>query len=282
MAQQDIYAGDYNIDTPESVAFDYTLADVGNRSLAALLDMFLVFLALIGLNLVLVAILRSMGVSVEFFDLEVEGAGWLAGLVIALYAILDFVVFWGYFMLLELKWNGQTIGKQALKIRVVRLDGSPAGASEIAVRNLVRIIDFLPSGYLFGLLVMLLDGKGRRLGDLAAGTIVVKADMRVTLDELVRKALVAQQQPPTVATAAPVAETHDAPSTPGLEVRGLRPADYSLVLDVLSRDARTPLQDELLVRLATAIAAKIRYDGDVSANPRQFLQQVSDAYRRKG
>lgn len=294
-ATVDRFRGDYNIDTPESVAFDYTIADIGNRFLAALLDMFLVVVALVGLNLVLAALLRALNVDLNFLSLDRGGAGWGVGLVIALYAILNFLVFWGYFMLLELKWNGQTLGKQALKIRVVRLDGSPAGAGEIAVRNLIRIIDFMPSGYVVGLAVMLTNSQARRLGDLAAGTLVVKADVRVTLDQLVQTALAAASKPQQ-AVAGPLAAgfgvTQDqtgaaetavsVQASSALEVRGVRPADYSLILDVLGRDAANPLQDALLVRLATAIALKIGYTADVSGNPRRFLQEVADAYRRKG
>ena len=204
MNNQDIFAGDYNIDTPESVAFDYTVADVGNRFLAALVDMFLVVLALAGLNGLLVAVLSASGVDVSLFGLDESGIGWGAGLAIAIYAILNFVVFWGYFMLFELKWNGQTIGKQAVKIRVVRVDGSPAGATEVAVRNLVRIIDFLPSMYLIGLITMLSNRQARRLGDLAGGTLVVKADSPVKLDDLVRSALAAST-PRTAASPQPSA-----------------------------------------------------------------------------
>jgi uncharacterized RDD family membrane protein YckC len=298
MNNQDIFAGDYNIDTPESVAFDYTIADIGNRFIAALVDMFLVVLALAGLNGLLVAVLSASGVDVTLFGLDETGIGWGVGLAIAIYAILNFAVFWGYFMLFELKWNGQTIGKQAVKIRVVRVDGSPAGANEVAVRNLVRIVDFLPSMYLIGLITMLSNRQARRLGDLAGGTLVVKADLPVKLDDLVRSALAASG-PRHLATLAPEAPavvssllavdnssavTGPAP-VPGivsLDVRGLRPPDYALIVDALGRDASTPLQDALLVRLAAAISLKIGYDPDVAGEPRRFLQQVADAYRRRG
>jgi uncharacterized RDD family membrane protein YckC len=319
MKNQDLFAGDYNIDTPERVAFDYTIADVGNRFLAAFLDMLLVAMALVGLNALLIAALDAAGVSSDI-AFDSEGIGWGAGLLLALYAMLNFLVFWGYFTLLEWKWNGQTVGKAAMHLRVVRVDGSPAGGMEIAVRNLVRIVDFLPSGYLLGLGVMLANPQARRLGDLAGGTLVVKADRPVTLDELVRGALAMQARPtvhapiasapaaapvvagPTSAAAhmsgeaegdsgvaaedQPASTVPDAPASPlpgpGLDIRGLRASDYTLILDVLGRDATQPVQDVIIVRLATAVAAKIGYTGDVSDQPRVFLQRVAEAYRRKG
>jgi uncharacterized RDD family membrane protein YckC len=298
MSNQDIFAGDYNIDTPESVAFDYTIADVGNRSVAAFVDIVVVGIALAGLNGLLWALLAAWGVDVGLFGLDESEIGWGAGLAIAVYAILNFLVFWGYFMLFELKWNGQTIGKQMVKIRVVRVDGSPAGATEVAVRNLVRIIDFLPSIYLVGLITMLSNRQARRLGDLAGGTLVVKADLPVKLDDLVRSSLAAATPTREAASAPrtqPVAsgaeatgadagrgEPEQAPPSAALDVRGLRPADYALIVDVLGRDARSPLQDDLLDRLAAAIAIKIGYTAEIGRDPRRFLRQVADAYRRKG
>lgn len=288
MKNQDLFAGDYNIDTPERVAFDYTIADIGNRFLAALLDVILVGAALVGLNLLLFAVLSAGGADPMAASLDEESLGWGAGLAIALYAALNFFVIWGYFMLLELKWNGQTAGKRVVRIRVVRVDGSPAAPLDVAIRNLVRIVDFLPSAYLIGFIVMLFNSQARRLGDLAGGTLVVKADAPVTLEQLVQSALASRTH--TAELAAPVSEppavepgeqSSPAEALP-LDVRGLRPSEYALILDVLGRDAKTPLQDGLLVRLATAIAGRIGYSGDVGGDPRPFLRLVAEAYRRRG
>lgn len=283
MNNHDLFAGDYNIETPERVAFDYTIADVGHRFLAALIDVILVGMAVVGVSGLLLAVLTALGSDPWSLTFDEESLGWAAGLFIALYAALNFLIIWGYFMLLELKWNGQTVGKAAVHIRVVRVDGSPAGPLEIAVRNLVRIVDFLPSAYLIGFIVMLFNPQARRLGDLAGGTLVVKADTAVTLEQLVRAALASREATPASAPPPLLADAVLALSEPALlDVRGLRPTDYALILDVLGRDAKAPLQEALLVRLATAIAGRIGYTMAVESDPRAFLRQVADAYRRKG
>ena len=71
--------------------------------------------------------------------------------------------------------TGQTLGKRVLGLRVVRLDGSPAGAGAIALRTILRVVDSLPFAYIVGLIVMLATPSKQRVGDLAAGTVVVAA-----------------------------------------------------------------------------------------------------------
>ena len=85
-----------------------------------------------------------------------------------------FFVMWVYWTLLEVTWHGQTPGKRLLRIRVVKGDGSPVTLFSSAVRNLLRIVDFLPACYPVGLITMLVDKKHRRLGDLMAGTVLVR------------------------------------------------------------------------------------------------------------
>src|SRR5690606_14075457 len=115
---------------------------------------------------------------------EEEPLSWVGGLLIALYALLNFLIFWGYYVLFEYLWNGQTPGKRLVKIRVARTDGNPAGFVEVVIRNLVRVVDFLPTGYGLGLLVMFFSPQARRLGDFAAGTLVVKERSDVDLRAL--------------------------------------------------------------------------------------------------
>ena len=79
----------------------------------------------------------------------------------------------GYGMVTEWFWRGQTLGKRVLRLRVVDEAGLALRPSQIVVRNLLRAVDFLPVAYGFGLTAMLLDGRFRRLGDLAAGTMVI-------------------------------------------------------------------------------------------------------------
>src|SRR2546430_14286422 len=92
-----------------------------------------------------------------------------------LLAILgSFVIVFGYFWACEAFWSGQTIGKKVFRLRAVGDRGEPMTFFQAGIRNVVRLVDFLPYGYGVGMVVLFINGKGQRLGDLAAGTIVVK------------------------------------------------------------------------------------------------------------
>jgi uncharacterized RDD family membrane protein YckC len=90
--------------------------------------------------------------------------------------ILMFVTFWGYPILCEVYWKGQTAGKRVAGLEVVRSDGLPVGWRESSLRNLLLVADFLPMVYITGLLSMMLDTRFRRVGDIVAGTLVVHKD----------------------------------------------------------------------------------------------------------
>lgn len=102
---------------------------------------------------------------------------------LGIYLVLLFVLVWGYPILCEGLFNGQTPGKRALDLRVVSSDGAPVGWLAAVVRNLLRTVDMLPFGYGAGLVCGLLDPWGRRLGDLVAGTLVVHVQAQVPLPE---------------------------------------------------------------------------------------------------
>ena len=90
-----------------------------------------------------------------------------------LYLVAFFLILWAYPIVLEAMWNGQTLGKKAMSLRVVAGDGAPVGWLAAITRNLLRTVDMLPFGYATGLVASLADPYGRRLGDLVAGTLVV-------------------------------------------------------------------------------------------------------------
>ncbi|MFN7133634.1 MAG: RDD family protein, partial [Myxococcales bacterium] len=104
----------------------------------------------------------------------------LAGVLQALLVLAAFAVQWGYWIAFELLWRGQSPGKRLLKLRVVTLEGRPVGFFESALRNVARTADFLPFGYALGLLTMASNERSRRLGDLLAGTVVIR-ERRVDL-----------------------------------------------------------------------------------------------------
>jgi len=102
--------------------------------------------------------------------------GGLAGLGLGLVLIAQFLVMWFYPVLFEVRAHGQTPGKRMLGLRVVQENGTPVGVAASVLRNFLLVADFLPLLYLAGLVSMIADPSFRRLGDLAAGTLVVYAD----------------------------------------------------------------------------------------------------------
>ena len=116
-----------------------------------------------------------------FGAVQLESLGVGPQLLLALLALVVFAIFWGYYIFFEAAWNGQTPGKRLLGLRVMRADGTPVALTEVAIRNLVRIVDFLPLAYGVGVLTMFFQPQSRRMGDLAAGTLVVFDRTGVTL-----------------------------------------------------------------------------------------------------
>ena len=110
----------------------------------------------------------------------------------------SFLVVFGYFWISEALFSGQTLGKKAFRLRAVGDRGEPLTFMQAGIRNVVRIVDFLPYGYGVGMIVLFANGRGKRLGDLAAGTIVVKDSDYVWLWQLGggRRAVAAIPHPP--------------------------------------------------------------------------------------
>jgi uncharacterized RDD family membrane protein YckC len=108
--------------------------------------------------------------------LAVIGAGGIgfSGIAIAIFSIVSFLLIFGYDVAFEVLNNGRTPGKSAAGIRVVNLDGDPIGFVTSSVRNLLRIADFLPIFYLVGSVSIVATTRDQRLGDLAAGTVVIR------------------------------------------------------------------------------------------------------------
>ncbi len=181
---------DLTVATPENVSFGYALAGLGSRFMAAAVDTLIIVLlqAVVGF-LAFVLALRDMFGSTQ--DLT-----WAALILIG----VSFVLFWGYYVFFELAWNGQTPGKRWVGLRVQRVNGQPITAVEALIRNLVRLVDFMPAAYGAGIVTMFIDSQSRRLGDLAAGTVVVWERSAVSVDALVEDA--GESQPMPVASGA--------------------------------------------------------------------------------
>ncbi len=154
----------YRLGTPENVELSYIPAGLGSRFLAALIDSIIIALMVLVLSL---GGLVFAGLTGNFED--------AAGLLILALVVLGvFAIFFGYHILFENIWNGQTPGKRAIGLRVMRDDGLPLNFSASVIRNLIRFVDFLPGTYAFGIVAMFLNRRWKRLGDMAAGTTVVR------------------------------------------------------------------------------------------------------------
>jgi uncharacterized RDD family membrane protein YckC len=146
-----------NIATPEGVNFSLPLAGPVTRSLAYLID--------------LVAIMASYNTIAPFL----KGMQVISGdMGVGMSILLQFVVLEGARMICELLWRGQTVGKKVLGLRVMDERGLKLQPSQVVVRNLLRFVDALPFFYAVGGTVALFNSRQQRLGDLAAGTVVVR------------------------------------------------------------------------------------------------------------
>jgi uncharacterized RDD family membrane protein YckC len=152
-----------SIDTPEQIAVEFPLAGVGSRFLAIAFDTLLQ--ALIGVSLGIVAGLVGLAVS----TVNRSAAPW----VLAVALLGFFVVYMGYFAVFEALWRGQTPGKRLVGLRVIDVSGSPVTVYAAILRNVIRIVDQIPGIYAVGIVSVLVTSRQQRLGDLAAGTVVV-------------------------------------------------------------------------------------------------------------
>lgn len=164
------------IETPERVPLEFALASIGNRFLAVTIDHFIQYLSifLIAWFFLSIAGFTSSDVADAPERLLSEMPKWT----IALMIIVLFLIFAGYFIVFEWLWNGQTPGKRLLKLRVIREDGRPVTLWEAIARNLLRICDAVPGFvlpvYSIGLIVIFMSNRDQRVGDIFAGTVVVR------------------------------------------------------------------------------------------------------------
>jgi uncharacterized RDD family membrane protein YckC len=149
-------------ETPERIALSLDLAGVGARAFAWLADVLCIFL-------LWVTALLAYSITGDLFR-DVQALS-LAGQLLALVAV--FLSGWGWDVAWETLGGGRTPGKRLVGIRVVRTDGAPVGAPESLVRNLLRAVE-VPLGYAPGVLAVALGPRRQRLGDLVAGTLVVR------------------------------------------------------------------------------------------------------------
>jgi uncharacterized RDD family membrane protein YckC len=247
------YEDTVTIETPEGVDLNVVLAGLGSRFVAGVVD----------------ALIQTGMIFIFFFALGIAGGtaqeaglGGAGALTVALGALLIFLIVFGYPVLFETLNAGRSPGKAAIGIRVVQAGGRPVGFGASAVRNLVRIVDTLPFAYAIGIIAILVSPKNQRLGDMAAGTLVVR-----------------DRKPETpgqswMNTMAPV----DASEVGSWDVSSVLDEEAATVRSFLAR--RWELTTSARIHLANELAARLRpkvAGADTNLAPEEFLERLAAA-----
>jgi len=205
------------IRTTQNVIVEHNLATLGDRLLAIIIDKIVVYVYIFGI----------IGIMSRYLESE--------NITAIIVTILFILPAFFYSLALEILLNGQTLGKKALQIRVIRMDGTPATIGNYIVRWLLRLID----DGMIGFLCIAITEKNQRLGDLAAGTVVIKtarktnlADTLPTFSENTYEPEFAQARELTDSQAALIKEALNA----------YYQEDNYVVVDALSRKLRELLQ----------------------------------------
>jgi len=238
------------IETPEQTVLEFPLAGIGSRSLALAIDTLLQIAVLIVLGLI-AGIISYEGVLPRLGKQYV-------------YAILIFIGFlsqFGYFAFFEAIWNGRTPGKKWIHLRVIMDSGRPLGAQGAILRNLMRIVDSLPSIYAVGIITSLISPQNKRVGDYLAGTVVIQ-EKSIQADRSLWDAT------PTTLLA-----TSRFPK--------LNAAELQLVEAYLDR--RSSLQDEVRRSMARQIAERMTQGSSAThetiQDPEKFLEALAEHSR---
>ncbi len=253
---------DYRLLTPENVELRFDVAGLGSRLAAAIIDYLI-----IGIGYV--AILVGAGALTEVIGRVAppprDIAPWLTSAAAALALALGFFGWMGYFLLFELLWGGQSPGKRALGLRVVRRDGQPLGFTAALVRNILRWIDQVA---LIGVFVMLVDASSRRLGDMAAGTLVIREPRAL------RREAFATVELPEV----PSGRVQELPNAGRLTI-----TEYTVIRDYFARVGN--MQDAqartLAARLASQLAQTLEIEPPAIGDPSTFLATAARAFEER-
>jgi uncharacterized RDD family membrane protein YckC len=257
----DLSSEDYRLVLPENVELSFDVAGVGSRTIAAVID----YAILYG-GIMVAGIAFSMNrVALRQLLRGFELPAWITGFgepaMLALIVLLVFFAWWGYFLLFEVLWNGQTPGKRFFGLRVVRRDGQPVSAVASLVRNIIRAVDMF---MFLGVVVMIIDRQSRRLGDFAAGTLVIREPRggRSLID-----GVALPDSSDRAVRMAPVAGK-------------LTMEHYTLIREYFtrSRHMSTGRARELAASLAPEIAAQLTMEPSEIGEPSQFLAAAAQAF----
>jgi uncharacterized RDD family membrane protein YckC len=255
---------DLVIATPERVAFQYEVAGIGSRFLAQFIDVLVITAVQIVITIGAAA-LGGIFQSIQLFGL-VE-------------VILTFLLLAGYFLVSEAAWNGQTLGKRYVRLRVVGDQGEPISVGQAAIRNLVRVIDFLPALYAVGIVTMFLNSRAKRLGDFAAGTLVVRDRERISLYDLASGPPAGASEPKPSASIWSTPASAESPTAeiPAAGGRPIDPALRRLVVAYAARRESLPhsRREELARRAERALRAALP-ELVAAAGPLAALDQLAE------
>lgn len=215
-----------SIPTPEGVELELTLAGAGSRMAAGLIDV-----AIQGVVVLALAVLSVAGDTVG----------------LAFFAVASFGVIFAYPLFFETLMSGRTPGKRWVGLRVIRVGGRPVGFVASAIRNVVRLADWLPAGYAVGLVTIIATPRDQRLGDLAAGTVVVRERRRMGLG----RAPTGRREHEVAG-----ADARAGPDGRGWDVGGVTPREVATVRRFVER--RRDLDPEARLELAEALDARLR------------------------
>ena len=252
------------LQTPESVELEFTLAGIGNRVYAWLIDSIVWSLTLIGFQFIWFFVATQL---IDIIGNLVGGSDQVELWFRAFQILIAFFIEVGYFVVFETLWQGQTPGKRFVKIRVIRDDGRPVRLQQATLRALLRPIDI----YFFclGLFLIIFTKKEKRLGDFVAGTLVVQEEQ-----SLASANLLVSQEAESLATQL-LSEADFAP---------MLPEDFAVIREYLQRrgamlpEARAELSRQLAHQIKELIALET-VPKKVTAN--QFLEAVYLAYQQQ-
>lgn len=238
--------------TPEAVVLQFETAGIGSRMLAGLLDLAIqVALAIGGF--------AALG--------AIASVGALEGIAIALVYVLLFLVLFGYPVVLETLWRGRTVGKAALGLRVVTVEGAPIRFRHAAIRSILGIVDWYATNFTVGIVSLLVTKRNQRLGDLVAGTMVLRERGAASSPQPMRFS------PPRgfesyAATLTTAVLDHD---------------DYGAVRSFLLRAPTFPpaVRRDLAVRLADPLVERLRTTPPPGVDAEVFLVCVAASYQQR-
>jgi len=265
-------ADQLNIDTPELVSIELPLAGIGSRFIAILVDTLILGAAVILLIFLAAFILPALNL------LGPKSASWGIGI----FLLILFLLFWGYFALSEAFNNGRTLGKRVAKIRVIHQSGRGINFAEALARNLVRIIDYLPGFYGVGIAAMFMSRQSQRLGDMVAGTLVVRErEVEAPMwGESTSRTLTAAALAPN----SPIPPPHLRVVLPAPALARLTPSDLEVLEGFFSRrlDMDLTTRSILAGRIASALCAKSGLTIPPEISVETFLEAVAHQFRELG